>query len=55
MAEYVPRKGELASRKARRLGNAASEMLDEVLSILDACLYWARPPLAWLGTIPRAA
>lgn len=27
------------SRKARRLGKASPEMLDEVLSILDACIY----------------
>lgn len=27
------------SRKAKRLGMAATEMLDEVLSILDACIY----------------
>ena len=27
------------SRKARRLGKASTEMLDEVLSILDACIY----------------
>jgi mRNA interferase MazF len=27
------------SRKARRLGKASAEMLDEVLSILDACIY----------------
>ena len=27
------------SRKARRLGKAPAEMLDEVLSILDACIY----------------
>ena len=27
------------SRKARRLGKASKEMLDEVLSILDACIY----------------
>jgi mRNA interferase MazF len=27
------------SRKARRLGKAPTETLDEVLSILDACLY----------------
>ncbi|MGI8424369.1 MAG: type II toxin-antitoxin system PemK/MazF family toxin [Chloroflexota bacterium] len=27
------------SRKAKRLGKAPSEMLDEVLSILDACIY----------------
>ena len=27
------------SRKARRLGRASAEVLDEVLSILDACLY----------------
>ena len=27
------------SRKARRLGKASAEILDEVLSILDACIY----------------
>jgi mRNA interferase MazF len=27
------------SRKARRLGKASAEMLEEVLSILDACIY----------------
>src|SRR5450759_155527 len=27
------------SRKARRLGKASTEMLEEVLSILDACIY----------------
>jgi mRNA interferase MazF len=27
------------SREARRLGKASAEMLDEVLSILDACIY----------------
>ncbi len=27
------------ARKARRLGKASPEMLDEVLSILDACIY----------------
>ncbi len=27
------------SRKAKRLGKAPAEMLDEVLSILDACIY----------------
>ena len=27
------------SRKARRLGMASAETLDEVLSILDACIY----------------
>jgi len=27
------------SRKARRLGKASAELLDEVMSILDACLY----------------
>ncbi len=27
------------SRKARRLGKASAETLDEVLSILDACMY----------------
>ena len=27
------------SRKAKRLGKASAEVLDEVLSILDACVY----------------
>ena len=27
------------SRKARRLGKASAEILEEVLSILDACIY----------------
>jgi mRNA interferase MazF len=27
------------SRKARRVGRASAEMLEEVLSILDACIY----------------
>ncbi|MES2176738.1 MAG: type II toxin-antitoxin system PemK/MazF family toxin [Gemmatimonadota bacterium] len=27
------------SRKAKRLGKAPAELLDEVMSILDACLY----------------
>src|SRR3990172_7271161 len=27
------------SRKARRVGKASAEMLEEVLSILDACIY----------------
>jgi mRNA interferase MazF len=27
------------SRKARRLGKASAEILQEVLSILDACIY----------------
>ena len=27
------------SRKARRLGRVPAEVLDEVLSILDACVY----------------
>jgi mRNA interferase MazF len=27
------------SRKARRIGKAAPETLDQVLSILDACIY----------------
>lgn len=30
------------SRKARRLGIASPELLDEVLSILDACIYGER-------------
>lgn len=27
------------SRKAKRIGKASTEMLDEVLAILDACIY----------------
>jgi mRNA interferase MazF len=27
------------SRKAKRIGKASPQMLDEVLSILDACIY----------------
>ncbi len=30
------------SRKARRLGKVSPEVLDEVLSILDACIYGER-------------
>jgi mRNA interferase MazF len=38
MVEQV-RSVDFRSRKARRLGKASAEMLDEVLSILDACIY----------------
>jgi mRNA interferase MazF len=27
------------ARKARRIGQASNDLLDEVLSILDACIY----------------
>ena len=38
MVEHV-KSIDFRSRKARRLGKASAETLDEVLSILDACLY----------------
>jgi mRNA interferase MazF len=30
---------DLRSRNARRVGRVAAQVLDEVLSILDACMY----------------
>jgi mRNA interferase MazF len=30
---------DFTARKARRIGRASEKLIDEVLSILDACLY----------------
>jgi mRNA interferase MazF len=32
------------ARPARSLGKASEDLLDEVLSILDACIYWRPNP-----------
>ena len=31
------------SRRARRIGKAPEDVLDEALALLDACIYWSGP------------
>ena len=42
------------ARQAKTIGKASDDLLDEVLSILDACIYW-RPNKAYSGSAIKQA